>query len=103
MTYRLQKFLSSFFEPAPVSAITPVLMDIDVQALGGRLMFLAPFSGPGGPVTLLSAIMGVNGAVWQPLGPVMLLSAIMGVYGAVRRPWGAGDVAMGVYGDVVGP
>ena len=23
-----------------------------------------------------------------------LLSAIMGVYGAVRRPWGAGDVAI---------
>ena len=32
----------------PVSAIAPALMDIDVLALGGRLMFLAPFSGPGG-------------------------------------------------------
>ena len=35
-------------EPAPVSAIAPGLMDIDVLALGGRLMFLAPFGGPGG-------------------------------------------------------
>ena len=75
-------------EPAPVSAITPALMDIDVQVLGGRLMILAPFSGPEGPVTLLSAIMGVYGAVRRPLGPVTLLSAIMGMYGAVRRPWG---------------
>ena len=74
-------------EPAPVSAIAPALMDIDVLVLGGRLMFLAPFSGPG-PVKLLSAIMGVYGAVWRPLAPVTLLSAIMGVYGAVRRPWG---------------
>ena len=94
-------------EPAPVSAIAPALMDINVLALGGRLTFLAPFSGPG--------------------GPVMLLSAIMGMYRAVRRPWGAGDVAIchygcvwrrsaalggpvtllstivGVYGDVLGP
>ena len=81
-------------EPAPVSAIAPALMNIDVLALGGRLTFLAPFSGPGGLVTLLSAIMGVYEAVQQPLGPVTLLSAIMSVYGAVRLPWGGGDVAI---------
>ena len=37
----------------------------------------------GGPVTLLSAIIGVSGAFWRPWGPVTLLSAIIGVFGNV--------------------
>ena len=75
-------------EPAPVIAIAPALMDIDVLALGGRLTFLAQFSSPGGPLTLLSAIMGVYGTVQRPWGPLTLLSTIVGVYGDVLGPWG---------------
>ena len=47
------------------------------------MAFLVPFSGPGGPVTLLSAIIGVYGAFRRPWGPVTLLSAIIGVFGYV--------------------
>ena len=42
--------------------------------------FLVPFRGPGGPVTLLSAIIGVYSAFQRPMGPVTLLSAIIGVF-----------------------
>ena len=45
--------------------------------------FLVPLSGPWGPVTLLSAIIGVYGAFRRPWGPVTLLSAIIGVFGNV--------------------
>ena len=44
---------------------------------------MVPFSGPGGLVTLLSAIKGVYGAFRRPWGPVTLLSAIIGVFGNV--------------------
>ena len=47
------------------------------------MAFLVPFNGPGGPVTLLSAIIGMYGAFRRPWGPVTLLSAIIGVFGNV--------------------
>ena len=47
----------------------------------------------------------VSDAVQWPWGPVSLLSAIIGVYGAFRRPWGPVTLLsaiIGVFGNVIG-
>ena len=51
---------------------------------------------PWGPVTLLSAIIGVYGAFRRPMGPVALLSAIIGVFGNVIGVHNVVDCETGV-------